>query len=283
MKTLVIVGDHPRNLGLLDKLLNNHQIDISGLILYKREKMNPEPLHDLPLQLKKLWEIHFEKRNKSEEKYFKFSNNYENKISNILRVNNDLELNGAKVLDFVKTYKAEICFLTGVPIIKDPLLSVLPQYSINLHLGIIPFYKGSITMFWPFYFLEPTMAGTTYHIIDKYVDTGEILHNNIPKLQRGDGMHDVASKAVVEAHKDLHLIVEKIKKRIELNINPKKDNSLRFKGKLFTKSDWKPEMLKIIYDYYDDKIVDLYLDKKIYCPKPKLINIDNLVFDCISS
>ena len=74
----------------------------------------------------------------------------------------------------------------------------------------------------------------------------------------------------------------KIKKRIELNINPKKDNSLRFKGKLFTKSDWKPEMLNIIYDYYEDKIVDLYLDKKIYCPKPKLINIDNLSFDCIS-
>ena len=82
--------------------------------------MNPKPLHDLPLKLKKLWKIHFEKRNKSEEKYFKFSNNYENKISNILRVNNELELNGAKVLDFVKSCKSEICFLTGVPILKDP-------------------------------------------------------------------------------------------------------------------------------------------------------------------
>ena len=204
------------------------------------------------------------------------------KISNILTVNNDLEFNSTKVIEFVNTLEVDICFLTGVPIIKDPLFSVLPQYSINLHLGIIPFYKGSITMFWPFYFLEPTMAGTTYHIIDKYVDTGEILHNNVPKLQRGDGMHDVASKAVVEAHKDIDLIVRKIKKRINLNINPKKDVTLRLKGKLFTKSDWKPEMLNIIYEYYDDKIVDLYLDNLIRCPKPNLINIDNLSFDCIS-
>ena len=282
MKTLVIVGDHPRNLGLLEKLLNNNEIDICGLILFKREKMIPEPSPNLNLKLKKLWKIHFEKRSKSEEKYFSLNFSYENKISNILKVNNDLEFNSTKVVEFVNTLKADVCFLTGVPIIKDPLFSALPQYSINLHLGIIPFYKGSITMFWPFYFLEPTMAGTTYHIIDKYVDTGEILHNNVPKLQRGDGIHDVASKAVVEAHKDIDLIVQKIKKRIDLSINPKKDVTLRLKGKLFTKSDWKPEMLNLIYEYYDDKIVDLYLDNIIICPKPKLINIDNLSFDYIT-
>ena len=70
--------------------------------------MTPEPLPDLPLKLKTL-ENSFRK-NKSEEKYFKFSNNYENKISNILRVNNELELNGAKVLDFVKSCKSEYVF-----------------------------------------------------------------------------------------------------------------------------------------------------------------------------
>ena len=64
----------------------------------------------------------------------------------------------------------------GCPIIEDPILSALPSYSINLHLGLIPYYKGSITAFWPFYYLEPAMLGTTYHIIDKYVDTGEIIH-----------------------------------------------------------------------------------------------------------
>ena len=61
MKTLVIVGDHPRNLGLLEKLLNNNEIDICGLILFKREKMIPEPSPNLTLKLKKLWKIHFEK------------------------------------------------------------------------------------------------------------------------------------------------------------------------------------------------------------------------------
>ena len=60
----------------------------------------------------------------------------------------------------------------------------------------------------------------------------------------------------------------------EKNIKPKKNLSLRYKGKLFLKSDWKPEMLKIIYEFYKDKIVDQYLDKKIKEKKPILVKIN---------
>ena len=128
-------------------------------------------------------------------------------------------------------------------------------------------------MFWPFYFLEPEMAGTTYHIIDKFVDNGEILHNNVPKLKRGDGIHDVACKAILEAHKDLPKVVNEIKKRIKFKIKPKKDLTLKHRGKLFLKSDWKPEMLRFIYSFFKDKIVDEYIDKKIQSKKPTLIEL----------
>ena len=88
------------------------------------------------------------------------------------------------------------------------------------------------------------MAGTTYHIIDKYVDTGEILHNNVPKLQ-GDGMQ-MLLQAVVEAHKDIDLIVRKIKKRINLNINQKKCYYVQ--KRIIYKIRLETEMLNIIYD-----------------------------------
>ena len=156
---------------------------------------------------------------------------------------------------------------------KKPLLKLLPKNTVNLHLGLIPHYKGLITMFWPFYFLEPTMAGTTYHIIDKYVDTGEILHNNVPKLRRGDGIHDVSCKAILSAHKDLPKVIKEIKRRLKYKIQPKIDLSLRYSGKLFLKNEWKPEFLIVIYTFFKDKIVDAYLDKKISCPKPKLIKL----------
>ena len=53
--------------------------------------------------------------------------------------------------------KIDACFISGTPIIKERIMSKLPEYTINLHLGLIPNYKGPITMFWPFLFLEPTI------------------------------------------------------------------------------------------------------------------------------
>jgi len=41
-------------------------------------------------------------------------------------------------------------------------------------------------------------------------------------------------------------------------------------------ANWKPEMLKKIYNIYDDKIVDLYLNNKIKCFKPNLIKIKHV-------
>ena len=111
-------------------------------------------------------------------------------------------------------------------------MDVLPTFTINLNLGLIPHYRGAITMLWPF-FLEPSIAGSTYHIIDEKVDTGEILHNNVPKLEIKDGMHEVAAKAVVDPSKDIRLILDHVKYRIENNIKTKLDPTLANKGKLF--------------------------------------------------
>ena len=65
MKTLIIVGSHPRNLGLLEKLSKNKDIQILGVILFLREKLIPEPDINMSQDLKKLWYRHFKKRKKN--------------------------------------------------------------------------------------------------------------------------------------------------------------------------------------------------------------------------
>ena len=273
MRVLAIIGNHPRNLGLFKKLLDQKKIFVEGLILFKREDIIPKPDKKLSKELKKLWNIHFRKRYIAEKKYFNYNHDIIKGFSKKIEIYHESEFNKKKVINFVKKNKFDACFITGIPIIKDPLLNNLPINTVNLHLGLIPFYKGAITMFWPFYFLEPAMAGTTYHIIDKFVDNGEILHNNIPKLEKGDGMHDVACKAIIQAHNDLPKVIKEIKKRVKHRIKPKKDYSLKYRGKLFIKADWKPEMLRVIYSYFKDRIVDAYLDNKIQTKKPKLIKL----------
>ena len=117
------------------------------------------------------------------------------------------------------------------------------------------------------------MLGTTFHFIGKKVDTGEIIHQNIPKLAKTDGIHDIASKAILEAVKDVGLVINAVKRRIKSNKKVIVDKSLEKRGKTYKSKDWKPKMLKKIYLVHKDKISKLYLDGKIKSPKPKLIKL----------
>jgi len=269
MNCLIICGDHPRNYQIINDLLKIDYLNIINVVLHKRDNLMPRPPEDLDDDIKRLWKLHFEKRYISEKKRFTFDIN-EFLSEKIIPIQTVDEILDPKLLKILQNQKIDICFLSGVPILSEKILKLLPEFTINLHLGIIPHYKGSITMFWPFLFLEPTMAGTTYHIVDKYVDTGEILHNNVPEMKLGDGIHDIASKAVLSASEDIAKVVDHVKYRINKKLLPIKDSSLRFKGKLFLKSDWKPNMLKFIYELFDDKIVDMYLKGLLKCEKPIL-------------
>ena len=223
--------------------------------------------------LHKLWKLHFSKRKISEEKFFKIDNKILKKIKNKTIISNSKELNSRKTEKFFLKNKYDLCIISGIPIIKERLLDKLPKFVVNLHLGLIPDYKGSITGFWPMYDLKPTMLGTTFHFISKKVDTGEIIHQNVPRLAKNDGIHDVASKAILSAVKDIRLVINEVKKRIKFNHNIRKNKSLEKKGKTYKSKDWKPEMLKKIYLKYGDKIPKLYLEGKIKSPKPKLIKL----------
>ena len=276
MRIILITGSHLRNLAIAEKLYKNKRIEIVGFVIFKREEIIPKPNNFLDKKLKKLWQIHFKKRFVSEKKYYNFDLNFLDKIQNKIFITNKIDFNGKKLLDFVNSVNADACFVQGCPIIKNPILSALPPYTVNLHLGIIPDFKGSVTTFWPFFYLQPGMLGTTYHIIDKYVDTGEIIHQNIPTLNYGDSMHDASCKALLSALQDIDIVVEEIIYRIKNKVKISKDLSLKNKGRLFKNSDWKPEMLIKIYSEYNDKIVDLYLDGKINSPSPNLIKIKKL-------
>jgi len=270
MRVAAICGDHPRNCTIVKFLLENPKINLVQIILFKRDKLIPKVPKNLSQNLKKLWKLHFKKRSMAENKYFKFSAKNFPKNIDIIEITKASDLENSEFLKKIKKLNLDACFISSAPILSKKTLKFFPAYTVNLHLGLIPNYKGSITMFWPFYFLEPNMAGTTFHVIGEHVDTGEIIHNNVPKLKLGDGLHEVSCKAIIAANKDIDLVVNFIERRLQKKILPKKDPTLRFKGKLFLSSDWKPEMLEIIYDFYKDNIVDLYLKGKLISKQPKL-------------
>lgn len=58
-------------------------------------------------------------------------------------------------------------------LIKEEVLNLRPQRFINLHVGFFPWNRGGHSNLWSF--LENTRKGVTIHLIDKGIDTGDIL------------------------------------------------------------------------------------------------------------
>ena len=276
MNIIIICTDHKRNQIALEYFSKISFVKIIKIyVVKKKEPEIPKAPKKLRTKLKKLWKLHFYKRFEAENRRFKFTikeNFNQEKVEFI----NDLK-KIFKDKNFFKKNKIDLCFTSGIPILKKEYLKILPKYILNLHLGLLPHYKGSITMFWPFLLLEPQMAGTTYHLLNKNVDnknlkidTGEIIHQNKPKLRFGYSMHDVAAEAILAAMRDLKKVFLHLRQRIKKNTPVKIDKSLETRGKLFKKSDWKPHMLEIIYKTFNDKIVDMYLRKEIFGKEIKI-------------
>jgi methionyl-tRNA formyltransferase len=264
MNILLIIGDHLRHKKFLEILSN--KVKISCVIMEKRENSIPNANFINNKIDKKNFIKHFKNREISEKKYFKLKKIKNDTeiipIKNIKEKQNDCK----KILNRINP---DIVFTFGVSLIPLKLLKIMPKYSINLHSGLAPYYKGAACNFWPFYFLEPNWAGMTFHLLSKKLDSGNILHHTTPKLYIKDNIHDVSCKVQLKSFKESLQIINMIKNK---NI---KEHKLNLNGKLFLKKDFKPEHLRIVYNLYNDDLVKYYLQNKIHKTKPKLVSIND--------
>jgi len=260
MKILWIGGSHPRHLYYINAI--NQVYPIAGGIMECREEMIPQPPDNLQEVDKKNFILHFANRDKAEKKYFASPDTPE---CQILKVNEG-NLNAEASAKFVEQIDPDIVMIFGCGLIKGSLFSALPYNSINLHLGISPRYRGSATLFWPFYFMEPNYAGTTFHYIISEPDAGDIIHQVVPRLNIDDKIHDVACKTVIQsAMEAINLI------KIFISKGEWKRYKQKGTGKNFLSSDFKPEHLRVIYNIYNDDMVKQYLEGRLKSKTPKLI------------
>lgn len=274
MNVLIICGDHYRNLHLAYAILKTNLVKNYKIVVLKRENIIQNCPKSLTKNQKKNWKIHFAKRLKVENKYFKFNFSKilknESEVIYIKDINELIKLN--KKIKFKKNF--EQCYISGLPILNQGLMNLLPIYTINLHLGLIPHFKGALPSIWPNYFFKPHYTGTTYHIIDHYVDTGEIIHQNLAKLNSKFGLHELICNANKAAFDDIKFVLKYIDLRIKKRIKPNKNKSLVIKGKTFKRSDFNPEIYNIIYGFYNDRITKVFLKNNKRYKKPEIIRLN---------
>lgn len=257
----LIGGTHPRHLFYSNAI--NKEFGLVGAIIQGREDLMPETPHFSSKIDEKNYRRHFEDRRKAELKYF---GKQDLPDCERLIVKKE-ELNSQLTVDFINKIKPDMVFVFGCGLIKEPLLDVMPAETINLHLGLSPRYRGAATLFWPFYFLEPNYAGSTFHYVIKEADAGIIIHHVVPELDKNDRIHDVACKTVIKSTREALKLIKLFQKQGFWKTREQKSS-----GKLFLSNDFRPEHLRVIYNAYNNNIVRLYLEKKIIPKEPNLFN-----------
>ena len=232
----------------------NH-FPVVGGIMQVRELIKPVPPDGLNGLDAGNWVRHFWEREKAENHYFETQD--VPKIN--LMITSKENLNDEKSASFIKELQPDIVVIFGIGMIREPLLSVLPHETLNLHLGLSPRYRGAATLFYPFYFLEPNWAGATFHYITDSPDAGSIIHQTRPELYLNDGIHDVACHTVMKATQDAIRLLSIHKKEGGWHVFDQKPEA----GKNFLESDFKPQYLRMIYNEYDNDIVKEYLNGHI--------------------
>ncbi|MCR8660535.1 formyltransferase family protein [Paenibacillus endoradicis] len=261
MKVVLLTGSHPRHLHVVNQLVNTGYV--VGHVIEQREEFVPQPPSGLEEQDRLNFIRHFADRDYSEQTFFA-GNDFI--LESVPTLNVTMEsLNHQATIDWVTLLDADLMISYGVHKLSDELLAAGPTDAWNIHGGLSPWYRGNTTLFWPFYNLKPNWAGMTIHKLSSRLDAGDILHHSVPKLEYGDGIHDVANRAVMQVAEDLKNILK------TFDLSELKYSKQKSAGKLYVTTDWQPQHLRVVYQLFDNDIVDHFLDGKLGYLEPPLV------------
>jgi methionyl-tRNA formyltransferase len=235
------------------------------MVIEQREEFVPAAPERLSPSLKILYERHFHERSETEERHFGRHDQFPVDVPTCT-IRRE-ELNSDKVRNFLADIPARLLLSYGVHILQQETLAAANvHYRWNIHGGLSPWYRGCITHFWPSYLLEPQMTGFTIHELTNELDHGPVIHQSGTRLVRGDGLHDLACRAVKLLGEELPKLVDIAQSRDDLHGTPHNGT-----GRLWLARDWRAEHLRLIYEQFDNRIVDHCLDGEISGRLPELI------------
>lgn len=148
--------------------------------------------------------------------------------SNIKIINT---INDEFVIDIINEVNPLTIFVNGTRIISEKIITRIHKPLINIHTGITPKYRGVHGGYWALYNNEPDLFGSTLHFIDKGIDTGGVIDQEICKVTKKDNFvtypflqfalgRDLLVKHISDIKNDNTILKQPIVKESELYYHP---------------------------------------------------------------
>lgn len=111
------------------------------------------------------------------------------------------DANDEKCIDYIKRYKPQAIFIYGTSILKKHFLENINCFILNIHTGIVPYYRNVHSDFWAYLQDDKQHIGVTIMYVDAGIDTGDVL------LKKSLKYEDTKSLMTIKI-KNLELITE---------------------------------------------------------------------------
>jgi methionyl-tRNA formyltransferase len=85
-------------------------------------------------------------------------------------------VNSPEARQLISTLAPDVVLVFGTRVIGRETLAAMEVPLINCHSGINPKYRGQAGGYWALASGDPEHAGVTVHLVDKGVDTGDVLY-----------------------------------------------------------------------------------------------------------
>jgi folate-dependent phosphoribosylglycinamide formyltransferase PurN len=188
---VAIVGNQLRHRWFVGDLARDERLDLRGVVVERQ----PAPRQGETEAESALIADHFAERAAAEERYFGGASAWEDSAPAVREVERGGP-NTDDVAAWVERLAPEQLVLYGCGILRAPLLDRFEGRTVNMHLGLSPYYIGHATNFWPLVNGEPECVGATIHLATLSVDAGPILVQARPEPAADDGPHDLGCKTI---------------------------------------------------------------------------------------
>jgi len=199
---VALVGDHLRHRWYATRLAQGADVELRGIVV---ESQPPQP-RGRTAEEDSLVSRHFAARADAERRHFGDARAWSELGADVVEVARG-ESNGPEVFDWVVERNPDVLLLYGCSIIRPPLLERYATRTVNIHLGLSPYYRGHATNFWPLVNGEPECVGATVHLATLDVDAGSILRQARPEPAPDDGPHDIGCKAIAAGAEALFAVL----------------------------------------------------------------------------
>ena len=263
MKTVVFSGTHIRHRYFASS------IEATGTVVHQFVETRESQVPERPPSRGSLDAIvnrHFVLRREAEEEFFGEALSLSQTLVESTHFSTKDATSIRHVVSILKSIRPDLLVCFGTKIIPAEIIQRVPV-ALNLHGGLSPWFRGAATMFWPSYFLMPAYTGTTLHYMIQSPDAGAIVHQTGSVMREGDGLQMFSTRTLAAGIHETRLLVEEFSKQGHI---PKGQSQLTA-GRLFLERDWQPAHCKLIYETYDDRIVDSYLNGELERREPKLV------------